>query len=225
MADLARRSDLCAHFTNVTFVFPDRDAVNLFDVRGFSCHGQRHLVFEKPLVRVLRDEIVARSAFLVRRDVLLKAGPFDPRLSAADDRDLLMRVALRGPWGCCSDCLVKYCRRPDGLVTLSRRFQDNEKYLHECNIYVYDKLLSDPQLTPTDRREIVRFLSGRLFDLGLCQRREGDTEGAARSFRRSVQSNPNIKNIVKYALTLMPPRIAGRFLQRFESHRSSGFRA
>jgi glycosyltransferase involved in cell wall biosynthesis len=223
MTDLARRPDLCAHFTNVVFTFPDREPVNLFKERDFR--GPQRAISERPLALVMDDEIVTRSAFLVRRDVLLKAGLFEPGLSVGEDRDLLMRVAVCGPWAYCSDPLVTYCRRPDGLVTLTRRLGRDEKRRLEAIIHVLGKIRTDPQLTASERVRVNRSLSQSFFKLGICQRQEGRTAEARENLRRSVQAWPNAKTIIKYGITAMPRVVANRFVRRWEAQTAAGFRA
>jgi hypothetical protein len=222
MTDLAQRPDLCAHFTNAMFVFTDREAVNLFDARGFR--AQRHSICEKPLALVTDEEIVARSAFMVRRDVLLDAGPFEPGLNVAEDRDLLMRVAIRGPWAYCTEPLVVYYRCPDGSVTLSRRFGKDDRRRLDANIHVLEKIRTDPRLTAEDIVRVNRSLSQWLFQLGLRQRQEGKVAEAQESFRRSVQVHPNVRTVIKYGITAMPRVVANRFVRRWQTHAEAGFR-
>jgi glycosyltransferase involved in cell wall biosynthesis len=215
MEDIGKHPELCGHFTNVTFKLDDREALDLFGAKGFRCRGELPLVLQRPLACVIEHEVVTCSAFLVRRDVLLRAGAFDTSLTLAEDRDLFMRVALCGPWGCRTDPLVTYYRRPDGLVTLTRRFQADGKYRLEANIKVFQKLLGEPGLTQAERRYVSHVLSRWTFREGLCQRREGDGTAARRNFRRTVQLDPRPATFIKFGLTLMPTVIANPFLRRW----------
>jgi glycosyltransferase involved in cell wall biosynthesis len=225
MADLGRRSDLCAHFTNVLFDVADGEPVSLFDVRGFDASEQPDRVLERPLLRVLHKEIVTLSAFIARRDVLLNAGLFDTRLTIGEDRDLLMRVALAGPWGYRADNLVRYYRRLDGGLSLTRRFQGKEDYRREANVYVLEKIRSQPGLTPAEERSVGLCLSQWLFELGVCQRRKGDRAKARSSFRRSLKFDPTVRGALKYGFTLIPMAMADRFLERWQDRTDAGFRA
>jgi glycosyltransferase involved in cell wall biosynthesis len=224
MADVARRPELCAHFTNVQFVLPGREPASLFSVRGFDPAGHPENVIERPLTCVFEDEIVVLSAFVVRRDVLAGAGTFDVRLHVAEDRDLLMRVALGGPWGYCADDLVMYYRRPDGL-SLTRRFQSEQNSLAEASTYVLEKVRTNPRLTPSETDRLNRALSAWLFKLGMCQREDGKTAEARGNFRRSLQLHPNPKIAIKYGMTLMPRIVGNRFLRHWRSRTAAGFRA
>jgi glycosyltransferase involved in cell wall biosynthesis len=224
MADVTRRPELCAHFTNVQFVLPGREPASLFKVRGFDPASTPDKVLERPLAHVLDDEIVVLSAFMARRDVLAEAGPFDSRLHVSEDRDLLMRVALGGPWGYCADDLVMYYRRPDGL-SLTRRFQSEQSNLMEAIVYVLEKVRTNPRLTPAETNRLNRALSEWLFKLGLRQREDGKAAEARGNFRRSLQLYPNTKIAIKYGMTLMPRIVANRFLQRWQTRAEAGFRA
>jgi glycosyltransferase involved in cell wall biosynthesis len=223
MADLARRPDAVAHFTNATFVLADEQIVNLFEVRGFRHGAVSSGVFERPLTCVLNDEIVILPAFIARRDVLLGAGLFDTRISVAEDRDLLMRVALAGPWGYRADYLVRCYRRPGDRFSLTRRFRAEENHQREAYVYVLEKIHSEPRLTILERRCVDEALSRWLFLLGLQQRRAGNKAEAAQNFRRSVRLNPRVSTIIKYALTLLPARLADPLFRRWQAAVGPGF--
>lgn len=224
-ADLAERPDLCAHFTNVTFVLSNRQTVSLFEVRGFNGRNPSRGVFERPLTRVLDDEIVVLPTFIARRDVLLDAGLFDTHLSVAEDRDLLMRVALAGPWGYRADHLVRCYRRPHDSFSLTRRSRPEEYLRQETYICVLERIRAESRLTPWERRRVDRALSHWLFLRGLRQRRAGHRTEATKSFRRAVRLNPHIKTAIKYAITLIPAGLADRLLQRWQAAVGPGFRA
>jgi glycosyltransferase involved in cell wall biosynthesis len=224
MRDLARRPDLCAHFTNVSFVDGDTAPVNLFDVRGFDGRRGQDSVLDRPLTCVLDDEIVALPSFVAKREVLIEAGLFDRRLTIAEDRDLLMRVALRGAWGYSADALVVCYRRPDGL-SLTRRFQADQDGRLAAIVSAMERVGSDERLTPLERRRVGIALSRWLFELGVHQRRNGRTAEARRSFNRSLSARPDVRSAVKYILTLMPPAIADKLLRRWQVQAGKGFRA
>jgi glycosyltransferase involved in cell wall biosynthesis len=225
MQDIAEHPELCGHFTNVVFRFSDREAVNLFEVRGFRCSQEQLLVFERPLGCVLEHEVATRSAFIGRREVLMDAGLFEPGLSVAEDRDLLMRAAVRGPWGCRSEPLAAYFRRQDGLVTLTRQFQGDDTRRLAANIHVIEKLLGESRLTAAERRDAGHALGQWLFSQGLHQRHERDETAARRSFRRAVQFDPSLVGFVKFGLTLMPEAISSRLLHRWQPVAGVGFRS
>jgi hypothetical protein len=143
----------------------------------------------------------------------------------AEDRDLLMRVALAGPWGYRSDHLVRCYRRPDDAFSLTRRFRVEEDHQREAYLYVLEKIRSDSRLSPVEKRYVDKVLSHWLFLLGLQQRRTGNRAEAARNFRRAVRLNPHIKTVIKYLITLIPAGLADRLLQRWQAAVGPGFRA
>jgi glycosyltransferase involved in cell wall biosynthesis len=225
IADLEQHPDLVAHFTNVMFELSNGQTVSLFEVRGFKDRHASGSVLERPLTHVLIDEIVVLPTFIARRDVLLDAGLFDTHVRVAEDRDLLMRVALAGPWGYRSDHLVRCYRRPDDAFSLTRRFRVEEDHQREAYLYVLEKIRSDSRLSPVEKRYVDKVLSHWLFLLGLQQRRTGNRAEAARNFRRAVRLNPHIKTVIKYLITLIPAGLADRLLQRWQAAVGPGFRA
>jgi glycosyltransferase involved in cell wall biosynthesis len=225
MADVTRQPGLCAHFTNVRFVLPDQDPVDLFKIRGFHPAGRAERVLSRPLLYVLDKETVVLSAFMARRDALLEAGPFDTTLFLAEDRDLLMRVALSGPWGFSSEDLVTYHRRPEDLLSLTRRFRGEGDYAKRASLRVLEKLRTESRLTPVERRRLDLHLSQGLFLLGLQQRGSGHWAQAANSFRRSLRVYPDTRTAIKYAVTLLPAKLGDLLLQRWQSATQTGFRA
>jgi glycosyltransferase involved in cell wall biosynthesis len=225
MEDIERRPDLVAHFTNVMFELSSGEKVSLFDARGFHDGCDSGSLIERPLKSVLIDEIVVLPTVVARRDVLREAGSFDTGVTVAEDRDLLMRVALAGPWGYRSDHLVRCYRRPDDAFSLTRRFQGEENHRREAYLYVLDKVRSDPRLTLPERRCLDEIMSCYLFTLGVQQRRAGRKEEATRSFRRSLRQNPGLKTALRHAITLIPTGLADRLLQRWHTATEQGFHA
>ncbi len=224
LADLEKRPDLIAHFTNVTFELSNHAQVSLFDVREFPGRTSPGGVIERPLACVIIDEIVVLPTFMVRRDILLRGGLFDPRVSVAEDRDLLMRLALAGPWGYRSDHLVRCIRRPDDAFSLTRRFRVEEDQRQEACLYVLDKIRTDSRLNVAERRCIDRVASHWHFLAGIQQRRAGNRAAAAKSFRRALRLNPRVKTAIKYFITLIPAGAADRLLQRWQTAVGPGFR-
>ena len=68
---------------------------------------------------LLRENpIRTASSVLVRREALLRAGPFDPKLSGCEDHDMWLRIARRRPnnFCCLPEVLTLYRRRSNQLT-------------------------------------------------------------------------------------------------------------
>jgi teichuronic acid biosynthesis glycosyltransferase TuaG len=171
-------------------------------VRGFEPQGQDlgalgTLTFEWPSVRVpdLEDQVSAgnieyvewdrlvvkncltTSSMMVRRDVLLRAGPFDTSLHGPEDHDLWLRVA--------EVSLVGVLRIPlTGYRDTSGSLSKHAKKMEEGMARILDKL---------DRRDVWRgrWLLRRAarayvsYSCGYMYAAAGDS---AKGFRRVVRS-------------------------------------
>jgi GT2 family glycosyltransferase len=89
--------------------------------------------------------IVTPGTQLVRRDVLVRVGGFDPATDPADDADLVIRLSRHGDIGFVDRALLAWRRHPDTLTNMSRRWGT-------AALRVRAKTLTEPSNTPEQTR-------------------------------------------------------------------------
>lgn len=131
-----------------------------------------------PVAPLFEVNFVLTSSSVVRRAALEALGGFDPRLSHAEDRDLWIRLARRGPAAASRRALVRYQHREGGLT------RQTELRLNGT-LTLFERLAADPTLAPGLRALARRQLARYRFKLGLSALREGRAAEARRQFARA----------------------------------------
>lgn len=95
---------------------------------------------------LVENWVVTPGTLLLRRDVLVAAGPFDPAVAPADDWDMVLRVSQRGPIHFVGDALLLWRRHPHSLSNTSPRWR-------EAYFGVRDKTIADQAGSATQRKQ------------------------------------------------------------------------
>ena len=125
------------------------------------------------------------STGLIRREVLLRIGGFDPALSVSADWDLLFRMLLAGEFAYVEDPLVRY--RVHG-ANMSRDVPSME---HDMT-YAFAKAFADPRL-PAGLRERKRHAYARMYRmLAGSYADAGQRSAALRTLAIALRHDPTI---------------------------------
>ncbi len=121
----------------------------------------------------LKACVVSPSCILFTRELMERAGPFDPDLPACEDYDFWLRVSLLGPVGLLPEKLtIRHGGREDQL---SRRIGNLDLY----RVYALLKLLKNAVLTDTQREAAGTVLRGKSeVYLAGCRKRGRQDEAA-----------------------------------------------
>ena len=140
MAQAEQYPQAVAHIANSVFVFLDGRRIEHFDEIGLL-HKFREktcLFVERPLCLIVDHSHWFLQPSIIRRDILLQSGLFDPRLSIGEDLDVLARVALKGPFSVSREVSVEIFRRHETIEYLSSQWM--EKGIHSrktfCDVYL-----------------------------------------------------------------------------------------
>jgi GT2 family glycosyltransferase len=85
---------------------------------------------------------IPTSSVLLRRDALGAAGGFDSALQRAEDWDLWLRLAARGPWLCEPAAVVRYRRQPLGLTADVAALARAQLALHAAHDAAVDRAMA-----------------------------------------------------------------------------------
>jgi len=224
MDQIEKRSDLCAHITNIVFHALNGHEVELFALRGFVGPQNEAVVFERPLIPELRYQLAFSSCLLAKREALIAAGLFDSRLTLHEDLDVAFRLALQGPWGVSKLPLVHMFRRDEPPVNLSNQHVANPIYSYETLVHIYSKLKDQPRLERAERREVSKELSGARFSLGVELYKSGRAREARSSFLKVFNDHASLKTAAKYLLSVLPWSIGLDMLFVWAAFARKGFR-
>lgn len=96
--------------------------------------------------------LVSPSSVLIRRELFNQIGYFDETLTVCEDYDLWLRIAHRYPFHLLNKPLI--IKRGGHKDQLSEKYWGMDRY----RVRVLDKLLTFPDLSPQQRKEINRVL-------------------------------------------------------------------
>ncbi len=104
--------------------------------------------------------IISPSSAMIRREVLNETGGFDEALPVCEDYDLWLRIASRFPIFFLPEKLI--IKRGGHADQLSTRSWGNDRY----RVLALEKLLSQDDLQPRERRAVLRVLRRKCLILG-----------------------------------------------------------
>src|SRR5207247_1195435 len=146
------------------------------------------------------------QAMVIRRDVLMVAGLFKPHLTIAEDRDVIARVALRGPFCFQRDVLVELVRRRESIEHLGSQRVTRGLYTARAFGEVYAGLLKLPGLTLRERLLTASSLSQTWRAMGNLLIMRGEKSQARIYFVKAFLLRPSAVSAIKYGATLLPQR-------------------
>jgi glycosyltransferase involved in cell wall biosynthesis len=164
------------------------------------------LVFDRPYRVILGHSHFFVQSMVIRREVLMTAGLFKPHLTIAEDRDVIARVALRGPFSFCRDVLVEIVRRRESIDHLGAQRLTRGLYTARAFAEVYTGLLGLPGLTFRERLMTASALSLMWRATGNLLILNDDKSQARTYFRNAFLLRPSLVSALKYGATLLPRR-------------------
>jgi glycosyltransferase involved in cell wall biosynthesis len=205
-----------AHVTNAATVFEDGRRSDLFgEIHLLEKFGDNHrMVFERPYGLIVGHSHFFLQSTVIRRDVLLEAGLFKPHLSIAEDRDVMARVALKGPFSFSRSALVEIVRRRESIENLAS--QRTKKGLYTCRAFgeVYTNLLNLPELTLSERMITASTLSRTWRSMGNLLIMKGKKSEARRYFGKAFLLRPSAGSALKYGAALLPQKASELFVRK-----------
>ena len=192
-----------AHITNAVTLNPSGGRSSLFIGTGLSDRFKVNpcLVIERPLQLIVAHAPWFLQSSIIRRDVLIETGLFDPELSIAEDLDVIARVAIRGAFSFYRKELVKIYRREEAIEHLGAQSLRRGTYRYHAFGKVYANLLSSPELSRREKTTVAKALSNTKRALGNLLVMANRNAEARLVYKQSFFSYPSAKSLVKLAGT------------------------
>lgn len=202
--DLQARPGAIAHMVDATIVVSDHEQISLFELREIRENFLERSFRERPLCDVLKGPFFIQASML-RRQAIISAGYFDPALSTSEDIDLLMRVAMEGPFiiNCYRGTNV---RRLRGSCSLSNLYKE-ERLQYFCNIlHTYSHLKKDPRLTAEERQCLRRLIGGVQCEIANQYRSQRNLHAELVALFRSIAEEPGVRSVARAVLVAVGAR-------------------
>jgi glycosyltransferase involved in cell wall biosynthesis len=208
MRAIDQNPDVCMQIADCRYSDQSGEKKSYFETNGTleKFNGSDYLRPKEPFVFLLRHLSWQVGSVMIRKNVIEKAGLFDPNFSIGEDQDFLARVTLHGPVGLLKDKLMTAYRRTEPIENLSRVATSNpicSRILHDG---LFRKLESIKSLNQNERRTIKWLRSTNYRAMGNLFLAEGKTREARSAYWMAVKIQPSVQSIGKYALSFLTKR-------------------
>ena len=157
---------------------------------------------------LLYGDFLSIIAALVRRADLLAVGGFDPRADYAEDWDLWLRLARRGPFVFVDATLADFRVHPGRMTNAQHQTLDR---LVGARTYILDKTFAQPDL-PAEARAIRSLAYRNLYvDAALRYSQRGDWAQARAYLRRAAAFGSPLPTVARFAYLATFLRLAPRY--------------
>lgn len=225
MTRIAHYPNMVSHVTNSVTIRPNHTDENHFRGTGLLKEFEKRqcLLLDRPLWTIIKYSPWFVQAAIMRRDVLIDAGLFDPALKIGEDLDLFARMALKGPFSICNKILVCIHRRAESIDNLSKITSTDRMYSSESLTQIYSRLRKLGWLAPREKNVLDAALSSSLRAAGNLLLKSGEKKQARRYFRKALLICPSVKSFLKYINCFIPAEITVRLINRGKKYDSSLF--
>lgn len=157
---------------------------------------------------LLYGDFVSLIAALIRRSALVDVGGFDPATDFAEDWDLWIRLARRGPFVYVETVLAEVRLHTGRSTNAQRQTLDR---LVAVRVGILDRAFADPNLP--DEARSVRPLAYRNIhiDAGLRYLKVGETRQAAAHFRQALRHGAPVATAARIVYLAAFLRLAPRY--------------
>jgi O-antigen/teichoic acid export membrane protein/glycosyltransferase involved in cell wall biosynthesis len=203
MQAISQNPDVCMQISDCRYSDQTGEKKSYFETNGTlaNFNGSNYLRPKEPFVFLLRHLSWQVGAAIVRKDVIERAGLFDPNFSIGEDQDFLARVTLQGPVGLIKDKLMTAYRRTEPLENLSKVATANpicSRILHDG---LFRKLESINGLNRSERRTMKWLRSANYRAIGNLFSAEGKIQEARNAYWMAVKIQPSLASVGRYFLS------------------------
>lgn len=223
------RTGCGACYTDVRF-FNHSETRTMFELAESSYRHSGQVGVNGEALRLLvkpggAGMVICLSSLMVRKDVIRKAGGFDPALLYSQDSEFMFRLAMATPFCFVNRPLVAFDRSPaeDRHVGVSSVWNTPEFFLQDSQLRL-ERLLRLTGNQPPAVRNVVRRQLGAIHSGWVnCHLGSGQYDKARASAWKALQMAPTANYGMKWLLTWMSPSLALRTIRQRESKKASAF--
>jgi glycosyltransferase involved in cell wall biosynthesis len=184
--------------------------------------ANRDTLINTPFQDVVRYHITILDCCIFRRETLWKTRLFDESLTIGEDHDIMLQMALKGPFAFCSEIGALIYRREESIMNLSSQLYRSGLKTRLCWALVFERFLRSGQLIGTERKALCFKYSRNQRALGNLYLRVGDTAKAREAYRQAWHLRNSVGSAARLAFAFLPFRI-GKLLLHKEGNVSPGF--
>lgn len=184
--------------------------------------ANRDALINTPFQDVVRHHITILDCCIFRRETLLETRLFDESLTIGEDHDIVLQMALKGPFAFCRDVGALIYRRDESILNLSSQLYRSGLKARLCWAQVFERFLRNGQLLEDEKKALCFKYSRNQRALGNLYLRIGEKAKAKEAYKQAWVLRPSIESAARLALSYLPCRV-GRLLLHKEGNVLPGF--
>jgi len=208
--------EVVLHAANLVFEDSQEEA---FSAGGVDFPKGKAARLEEPFDVTIPGPFLSCS--LMRTDAVRAVGGFDETLPIHEDVLLFRLLALQGPWLVTGDIVSSYRRIEGDAFALMDWEHSKPIPFYTSRVGSNATLLAQPALSPAQRRQVARDLSGGQFQLAAAYAAQGERALARAALIDSVKSHLTARTLLR---ALMPVLMGQRGYAKALSRRHSSLR-
>ncbi len=186
-----------------------------FDSGMMLKFGSDHeLLLTMPFQEVVQHHITTLVSCIMRRETLMKTRLFDEALSIGEDHDIIMQMALQGPFAFSRDIGAFRYRRKESIMNLSAQLYRSGVKARLSWDRVFDRFLQSDHLLESERKALCFRYSRNQRALGNLYLRVGDRAKAREAYKQAWELRPSIESAVRLTLSHLPFGVGKLFLHK-----------
>jgi len=162
---------------------------------------------EDPLSFVIRNHLYYLQPTVILRNVLIKAGGFNEKLSIAEDLDIIARVAHLGPIAIHNIPLVKIIKRGKEQPNLTEQISAFGIKSQEAIGSIYSNLLSMKELSSVQAKLLQHKYGANRRAIGNLHIRAGSRFKALLSYTKAFRVDLSWQSILRIILLVLPKKL------------------
>jgi tetratricopeptide (TPR) repeat protein len=201
----------CTLMTNSIRFEADGSSLNVFQYFGIDllkAIKNDSCLIERPLNFIIQKGLLYLQGSMFRREAFIRAGLFNEKVTITEDLEAIARMCLQGPLSICTRPLAHIVRRKEAINNLSSAWYFNNMYCRDAFGAIYEGLLSQNNLTDSERKVVNKVLSANKKSVGNLYLRNGEILKARRCYGEALLLDPSPKSLCKLLISYLPRRVA-----------------
>jgi glycosyltransferase involved in cell wall biosynthesis len=206
IAQIERYPQAIGHVTNAVSVHSDGERSEHFvETKIIDIFSDKSsLTLRRPLRTIINFSPWFLQSIIIRKDILINTGLFDPELSIAEDLDVIAQAAIQGPFSFNNKVLVEIVRRTENIVNLAEMSKRNYCNRYQSFAKAHKHMLNTKGLDIFEKITIRRHLGIYTRAIGNTFMLLNNKKQAMEYYIMSIAIYPSFRSIFRFLITLLP---------------------
>lgn len=209
MEQVKKYPEAVGHITNAETVLNNGERRVQFEDTRFVKNFNKFptLFVKKPIKTIVKHTPWFLQETIFRKEVLLTTRLLDHNLAIAEDLDLMVQMALKGPFTFNKNVLVEIYRREEKIANLSGLSRKNYLIRYQSFLKAHENLVYSGDLDFYEKIVTKRYMGIYLRAVGNVLLAEGNKDYARHYYWKALTSYPSLRSLIRVGMTYVPVRM------------------